>query len=255
MAGKHTKPVGTKKPKGIAPRKPTLAEAPKKPPVRKAAAPKTDKKQAARKAGAPKKPSPSKVRARTGTEATEDRKKPAKARAAGKPKGSSRRVTLDLPSFRERLLQKQKELMQAYVSTKGDSRNRQADGTEDYIDYAVSSYDREFLLSLSELERTQLNLVEEALRRLDRGEFGLCSQCGRSIPPKRLDVQPWARYCVACQELEEQGLMVESPEGFPDEDEIETVVEEDLEDDEEYEGEVDAAGDGDVDADDRLVTG
>ena len=71
----------------------------------------------------------------------------------------------------------------------------------------MNSYAKEFLLSLTELDRKQLILVEEALRRIDRGEYGRCQQCGEEINRKRLEVQPWARHCVRCQELEEQGLL------------------------------------------------
>lgn len=128
-----------------------------------------------------------------------------------------------LDEFREQLLLRHRELMQAYTSAKGDSRSRQDDGTEDYIDYAVSSYDREFLLSLTEMEQRELMLVEDALRRLERGEFGNCMQCGKQIPAKRLEVQPWARYCVSCQELEDRGLL-ERSELDADEDETEKPV-------------------------------
>jgi DnaK suppressor protein len=117
----------------------------------------------------------------------------------------------DLDHFRALLLQKQRELMQAYAVSKGDSRSHLDNGTEDYIDYAVNSYAKEFLLSLTELDRKQLLLVEEALRRIDRGEFGRCLQCGEEINRKRLEVAPWARHCVRCQELEEQGLLPQYP--------------------------------------------
>jgi DnaK suppressor protein len=108
----------------------------------------------------------------------------------------------------------QAELLQAYINAKGDSRSRESDGTEDYIDYAVSSYDREFLLSLTELEQHRLTLVDEALKRIERGGFGRCTQCERPIPTKRLEVQPWARYCLRCQELADSGLADEGF-GFP----------------------------------------
>jgi RNA polymerase-binding transcription factor DksA len=49
--------------------------------------------------------------------------------------------------------------------------------------------------------------VDGALERLDRNEFGHCQQCQQPINPKRLEVAPWARYCVPCQELEEQGML------------------------------------------------
>jgi DnaK suppressor protein len=116
-----------------------------------------------------------------------------------------------LKHFRALLVDKQRSLMQTYQSTSGDSRAPTSDGTEDYIDYAVSSYAREFSLSLTEMERKQLRLVEDALRRVDRGDYGRCQQCGQEIPPKRLEVEPWAKHCIRCQELEEQGLLQEAP--------------------------------------------
>ena len=113
--------------------------------------------------------------------------------------------------FRDLLLKKRQDLMRAYAISKGDSQAELDNGTEDYVDYAVNSYAREFLLSLTELDRKHLLLVEEALNRIDRGEFGYCQQCGEDISPKRLEVQPWARHCVRCQELEEKGLLPQSP--------------------------------------------
>ncbi|HKQ60866.1 MAG TPA: TraR/DksA family transcriptional regulator, partial [Candidatus Polarisedimenticolaceae bacterium] len=114
-----------------------------------------------------------------------------------------------LAGFKAQLLDKQQSLLAAYLSSRGDTRAPNLDGTEDYIDYAVNSYDREFMLSLSELERIQLVAIEEALKRVERGEYGRCLQCGQEIPAKRLEVEPWARHCVRCQELEEQGLLVQ----------------------------------------------
>lgn len=113
--------------------------------------------------------------------------------------------------FRDLLLKKRQDLMRAYAISKGDSQAELDNGTEDYVDYAVNSYAREFLLSLTELDRKHLLLVEEALNRIDRGEYGYCQQCGEDIAPKRLEVQPWARHCVSCQELEEKGLLPQFP--------------------------------------------
>jgi DnaK suppressor protein len=52
-------------------------------------------------------------------------------------------------------------------------------------------------------------LIEEALDRLAEGTFGECINCGEEITPKRLDAIPWAPHCIRCQELQEQGLLVE----------------------------------------------
>jgi DnaK suppressor protein len=105
------------------------------------------------------------------------------------------------------LLEKQRGLTQAYTLSKGASMTSSSDGTEDYIDYAVSSYAKEFMLSLSELDRKQLQIVEEALRRIGTGDYGRCGYCGTEIKLKRLEVAPWARLCIKCQDLEERGLL------------------------------------------------
>ncbi len=65
---------------------------------------------------------------------------------------------------------------------------------------AAKSYDRELLFSQSDGERTHLNMVTEALERLDGDEFGICNLCGNAIALKRLDAVPWTRYCRDCQE-------------------------------------------------------
>ena len=161
-------------------------------------------------------------------------KPPAKPKAPPKPPPISLKRK-DLQHFRELLVKKRQELMRAYSISKGDSQSDLDNGTEDYVDYAVNSYAREFLLSLTELERKQLLLVEEALGRIDRGEYGRCQQCGEEINRKRLEVQPWARHCVRCQELEEQGLLPQFPstpasdDEYADEPEETTARDEDLE--------------------------
>lgn len=47
--------------------------------------------------------------------------------------------------------------------------------------------------------------VDAALGRLDDGTYGTCERCGTRIPPERLEIMPYARYCVACQQSGEQG--------------------------------------------------
>jgi DnaK suppressor protein len=153
-------------------------------------------------------------------EARSARLSPKAAPEAAKPKQPTRRVPKpasiatrrkERAHFRELLLKKRQDLMRAYAISKGDSQAELDNGTEDYVDYAVNSYAREFLLSLTELDRKHLLLVEEALNRIDRGEYGYCQQCGEDVAPKRLEVQPWARHCVRCQELEEKGLLPQFP--------------------------------------------
>jgi DnaK suppressor protein len=51
--------------------------------------------------------------------------------------------------------------------------------------------------------RSQLRAIEEALRKIDAGTYGICDDCEEEIPPKRLNVMPFALRCVDCQEKHE----------------------------------------------------
>ena len=46
----------------------------------------------------------------------------------------------------------------------------------------------------------RMNQIDEALRAIQRGDYGLCQNCGAKIPIERLRAMPDAKYCVPCQE-------------------------------------------------------
>lgn len=79
--------------------------------------------------------------------------------------------------------------------------------TPDPVDLAVRNYSKNVMLAVSENESKQLTLIDEALRRIEDDEFGLCMNCENEITSKRLEAIPWARYCLNCQELVEQGML------------------------------------------------
>ena len=81
--------------------------------------------------------------------------------------------------------------------------------TPDPVDLAVRNYSKNVMLAVSENESKQLVLINEALTRIADDEYGICQNCEKEINPKRLDAVPWARYCLDCQELVEQGLFDE----------------------------------------------
>ena len=81
--------------------------------------------------------------------------------------------------------------------------------TPDPVDLAVRNYSKNVMLAVSENESRQLALVDEALLRVEDDEYGVCQNCEKDINPKRLAAIPWARYCLSCQELVEQGLLDE----------------------------------------------
>lgn len=65
---------------------------------------------------------------------------------------------------------------------------------------AVENVSRDMLVATLERERRTLQEIESALKRMEKGEYGTCDNCGSVIPKARLDALPWARLCVHCAE-------------------------------------------------------
>jgi RNA polymerase-binding protein DksA len=71
-------------------------------------------------------------------------------------------------------------------------------------DMATDNFDREFNLGLASNEQELLNQIDEALRKIDEGRFGICDVCSKPITQKRLIAVPYARFCIKCQAEEEK---------------------------------------------------
>jgi DnaK suppressor protein len=67
-------------------------------------------------------------------------------------------------------------------------------------DVATDMYDREFALGLASNDREILTHIEQALSRIDKKTFGLCTECSKPIKQARLDAIPYVATCVKCQE-------------------------------------------------------
>jgi len=109
--------------------------------------------------------------------------------------------------FRERLQQKKQEILEAYNKNKTYGKEADEDGAQDIADKASNSYAKEFLFSLSNSERELLQLMDDALVRIEDKRFGVCVSCEEEMNQKRLEAVPWARHCLACQEKQELGLL------------------------------------------------
>jgi DnaK suppressor protein len=73
-------------------------------------------------------------------------------------------------------------------------------GAMDEIDQANELIEKEMGFVMSNNMRANLKEVEEALDRIEKNHYGKCLHCGQEISPKRLEVLPFARLCVPCQE-------------------------------------------------------
>jgi RNA polymerase-binding transcription factor len=114
--------------------------------------------------------------------------------------------------YQQMLLDK-KERVMAGLGIKFDTIAKMGRVAEE--DQAQMSHDEFVSLHLNSLDYVQLRLIEEALDRIDSGDYGVCLACEEAIPPKRLLALPWARYCVTCQEevgvLQERHILDDRP--------------------------------------------
>jgi len=72
-------------------------------------------------------------------------------------------------------------------------------------DSASETEARELDLARQTMFEARIDLIDQALRRLERGEYGRCIVCGREIPEARLELVPETPYCVDDAEREQQG--------------------------------------------------
>ena len=121
-------------------------------------------------------------------------------------------ASVDVQDHKERLLELRREMTEMYEKDLKAGQSSTDEGTDDIVDRANNSYNRELMFALSDGERQQLVAVDAALDRIEAGTYGKCVNCGRDIGEKRLDAVPYARYCIDCQELAEQGMLDDDDE-------------------------------------------
>ena len=112
-------------------------------------------------------------------------------------RGSSAVLSNSTETYRQMLIEKRDRVVSG-LGAKFDTIAKMGRVAEE--DQAQLLHDEFVSLRLNSLDYGQLRLVEEALDRVQSGDFGVCLACEQPIPPKRLQAVPWARYCVPCQE-------------------------------------------------------
>jgi DnaK suppressor protein len=105
---------------------------------------------------------------------------------------------------RQALLKKRALILAALRLDRGQTNERVADDDQGTIAH------EEFVSTrLNYMDYSQLRMIDEALDRLDSGDYGICLSCDQEIPGKRLVALPWAKYCVPCQEEIGVNVMIE----------------------------------------------
>ncbi len=111
-----------------------------------------------------------------------------------------------LEQFKDKLTQKRLSLTNMVMRTEGYGREKES-AIQDVADMAVESYTKEFMFGKSSGDRATLQMINEALERIEDKSYGTCVNCDEPIQAKRLEAVPWALYCLRCQGLQEKGLL------------------------------------------------
>lgn len=116
-----------------------------------------------------------------------------------------------LKKQRERLLQLKDTLLDSMNGVARDSLRSGANNGDasafgmHQADAGSDAYDRDFALSLLSQEQDSLYEIDQALKRVEQGNYGVCEISNKPIPAARLEALPFTRYTVECQaELEKR---------------------------------------------------
>jgi RNA polymerase-binding transcription factor DksA len=137
---------------------------------------------------------------------------------------------------RQRLLELRDHFLDQMQGVAQDSLRTRAEGSEasafglHQADAGSDAYEKDFALSLLSQEQDALYEIEEALKRIEDGTYGICEMSGKVIPRVRLEAIPFARFSIECQqqiERENRGRrrwdtapqFMDTSENFGDDDE------------------------------------
>lgn len=118
---------------------------------------------------------------------------------------------LQLKEFKRRLLEERTKFAgEIRAIARGASKNpREASGdlsgyTVHMADMSADTYERELVTDLASTEQEVLYQIDEALKRMEEGAYGVCQQCSRPISMSRLKAVPYTSLCISCQRTKEQ---------------------------------------------------
>ena len=110
-----------------------------------------------------------------------------------------------LKEMKQMLLKMRQELLEDVTRAAKEESNHLRFDVGDFYDHASEDRQRELALTLSNRERDKLMLIEQALKRVEEGTYGICEVTGEKIGEERLRVLPFTMLSVEAQEEIERG--------------------------------------------------
>ena len=117
----------------------------------------------------------------------------------------------EIKQFKALLLQERAKFAGEIRSLARDVAKNPRDASGDLSSYTIhmadmsaDTYERELATTLASSEQAVLYQIEDALKRIDEGTYGMCQQCQKPITMSRLRAVPYTSLCIACQRTKEQ---------------------------------------------------
>ena len=106
--------------------------------------------------------------------------------------------------FKEILIKRKNELEKILISISQEIREINKCEAKDEADLAVTSMDsgREYQIYLK--QKKELEEINDALKKIEEGTYGICEMCEEKIQEERLKIKPFAKYCIMCREIIEK---------------------------------------------------
>ena len=130
------------------------------------------------------------------------------AKAAGKKQNHQIKVKPEWAKYHENLLELRERLLNQMNGLAKESAEEMSSYSLHMADSGTDNFDRDFALSLLSSDQDAIYEIEEALRRIEKGTYGVCELTGKTIPKARLEAIPWTRFTVEAQgQLEKDGAL------------------------------------------------
>ena len=113
-------------------------------------------------------------------------------------------MSVDVERFRTALLEERKRVQDAiqYIHDEHPDTGDEVASLHAPMANAALTLEREMDDTLEENSGNVLAEIDAALERIDAGTYGTCANCGRTIPPERLEALPRATLCIDCKRRE-----------------------------------------------------
>ena len=110
----------------------------------------------------------------------------------------------ELKRFQEMLDERRRAVLDRARKTLSEDMTLDTNDLADEMDLAASEYIQSFEFRLRGREKSLLVKIDNALRKIEEGTFGICETCEEPIGKKRLEARPETNLCIRCKEDQER---------------------------------------------------